>query len=61
MRGVAKREAKKACASSTSCPEALIIREAECQTDAVTIPLLRVRNLAGVYGAFGIGLANITV
>ncbi|MFN3805303.1 MAG: hypothetical protein ACK4SY_09620, partial [Pyrobaculum sp.] len=59
IRGKIKPQPQPRAPSLAACPEAVMVKEAEYQSDAIPIPLFRVRNLAGVYGTFSMGLAAI--
>ena len=57
IRGKVKRD--KARGGLTACPEAVMTKEDEYQTSWIFAPLFRVKNSAGVYGTFGIGLLPV--
>jgi len=57
VRGKVKRDRGDRGTHFAACPEAVMVKEDEYQTDFMPTPLFRVRNLAGVYGMFQIGLA----
>jgi len=57
VRGKVKRDRGDKGTHFAACPEAVMVKEDEYQTDLMPTPLFRVRNLAGVYGMFQIGLA----
>ncbi|MFN7105476.1 MAG: hypothetical protein ACK4M3_02665, partial [Pyrobaculum sp.] len=58
IRGKIKPQPQMRTPSLSTCPEAVLVKLDEYQSDTIPIPLFRVRNLAGVKGTFSIGLAS---